>query len=96
MVVAFFAHNVANILLVGPHDNSDPFMDVYAQLYELAGLDEPPIGERTKPPCCGSQDGRPRIPDGDQLAGLAHRARQLSGADKRRADRDDDSDSVTR
>ena len=38
MVVAFSAPNAATILLVGPHDDRDPFMDVYSQLYELAGL----------------------------------------------------------
>lgn len=87
VVVAFSAHNVATILLVGPHDDHDPFMDVYSQLYELAGLVEPPAAERTKPPCCGTEDGKPPIPDGDLLADLAGRARQLSGAAKRRARR---------
>jgi hypothetical protein len=87
VVVAFSAHNVATILLVGPHDDQDPFMDVYSQLYELAGLTEPPAAERTKPPCCGVEDRKPPIPDGELLADLAGRARQLSGADKRRARR---------
>jgi hypothetical protein len=87
VVVAFSAHNAAVILLVGPHDDQDPFMDVYSQLYELAGLTEPPAAERTKPPCCGAEDGKPPIPDGELLADLADRARQLSGAAKRRARR---------
>jgi hypothetical protein len=52
VVVAFSEPNVATILLVGPHDDQDPFVDVYSQLYELAGLAEPPAAERTKPPCC--------------------------------------------
>jgi len=60
-------------------------MDVYSQLYELAGLSEPPAVERTKPPCCGKEDGKPPVPDGELLADLADRARQLSGAAKRRA-----------
>jgi len=76
VVVAFSAHNVATILLVGPHDNQDPFMDVYSQLYALAGLSEPPAAERTKPPCCKAEDGNPPISDGDLLADLADRARQ--------------------
>lgn len=87
VVVAFSADNVANILLVAPHDDGDPFMDVYSQLYELAGLTEPPAAERTKPPCCGVGGGRPPVPDGDLLADLADRARQLSGANRRRARR---------
>jgi hypothetical protein len=85
VVVAFSAHNAATILLVGPHDDQDPFVDVYYQLYELAGLAEPPAAERTKPPCCGAEDGKPPIPDGELLADLADRARQLSGAARRRA-----------
>jgi hypothetical protein len=85
VVVAFSAHNAATILLVGPHHDQDPFTDVYSQLYELAGLAEPPAGERTKPPCCGAEDGNPPIPDSELLADLANRARQLSGAAKRRA-----------
>jgi hypothetical protein len=85
VVVAFSSHNVATILLVGPHDDQDPFMDVYSQLYELAGLTEPPIAERTKPPCCGGEDGKPPVPDSELLTDLVGRARQLSGAAKRRA-----------
>jgi hypothetical protein len=85
VVVAFSGHNAATILLAGPHDAQDPFMDVYSQLYELAGLTEPPAAERTKPPCRGEEDGKPPIPDGELLADLAGRARQLSGAAKRRA-----------
>jgi hypothetical protein len=84
VVVAFSAHNVATILLVGPHDDQDPFMDVYSQLYELAGLAEPPPAKRTKPPCCGKGDGKPPVPDSELLADLVGRARQLSGAAKRR------------
>ena len=84
VVVAFSADNVATILLVGPHDNKDPFMDVYSQLYELAGLTEPPTAGRTKPPCCGEEDGKPPVPDSELLADFVGRARQLSGAAKRR------------
>jgi hypothetical protein len=87
VVVAFSALNVAIILLVGPHDDKDPFLDVYSQLYELASLTEPPAAERTKPPCCEVEDGRPPMPDAELLADLAGRARQLSGAAKRRARR---------
>jgi hypothetical protein len=75
VVVAFSAHNVATVLLVGPHDDRDPFMDVYSQLYELASLAAPPAAGRTKPPCCGEEDGKPPIPDGELLADLVSRAR---------------------
>jgi hypothetical protein len=85
VVVAFSAHDVATILLVGPHDDQDPFIDVYSQLYELAGLAEPPAARRTKPPCCEAENGEPPVPDGELLADLVDRARQLSGAAKRRA-----------
>jgi len=84
VVVAFTAHNVATILLVGPHDDQDPFMDVYSQLYGLAGLAETPTAEWAKPPCCGEKDGKPPIPDSELIADLVGRARQLSGAAKRR------------
>jgi hypothetical protein len=87
VIVAFPSHNVATILLVGPHADQDPFVDVYSQLYELAGLAEPPAGKRTKPPCCGAGDGRAPTLDGEVLADLLDRARQLSGAAKRRARR---------
>jgi hypothetical protein len=87
VVTAFSADDAATILLVGPHDDRDPFIDVYSQLYGLAGLTEPPATERTKPPCCGVQDGKPPIPDGELLTDLSGRARQLSGAAKRRARR---------
>jgi hypothetical protein len=85
VVVAFSAHDVATILLVGPHDDQDPFMDVYSQLYVLAGLAELPTAERTKPPCCGEENGKPPVPDSELLADLVSQARQLSGAAKRRA-----------
>jgi hypothetical protein len=85
VVTAFSADDAATILLVGPHDDRDPFMDVYSQLYGLAGLTEPPAAERTKPPRCSVNDGKPPIPDGKLLADLARQERQSSGAAKRRA-----------
>jgi hypothetical protein len=67
VVVAFSAHNVATILLVGPHVNQDPFIDVYSRLYELAGLTEPPTAQRTKSPCCGKRTASPRSPIANSL-----------------------------
>jgi len=84
VVVAFFAQDISAILLVGPHDDSDPYIDVYTQLYALAGLARPPVGDRNKPPCCAAEDGRAPIQDEALLNDLVRRARQLSGADKRR------------
>lgn len=87
VAVAFSLENSATILLVARHDDTDPFADVYAQLYRLAGLDEPPVGDRSKPPCCDAVDGQPPVADGDLLDDFVKRARQLAGADKRRARR---------
>jgi hypothetical protein len=75
VVVAFSAQNVGTILLIGPHDDHDPFMDVYSQLYELAGLTKPPAAERTKPPCCGEEDGKPPVPNRELLEDLIDQAR---------------------
>lgn len=86
VVVAFESAGAATILLVGSHNN-DPFLDVYAQLYTLAGVNSPPPEQRRKPPCCGGEDGHPPTVDIDVLEDLIRRARELSGADKRRAQR---------
>jgi DNA-binding transcriptional MerR regulator len=51
------------------------------------GPAEPPQGKRTKPPCCEAGDGKPPTPDDALLANLVDRARQLSGAAKRRTRR---------
>ena len=87
VVVAFESEEIASIVLVGPHDNSDPFTDVYSRLYELIGLESPPESQRDKPPCCGSDDGLPPSVDAQTLEDLVKRARALSGAAKRRARR---------
>lgn len=42
VVVGFQAANQAWILLVGPHDDRDPGIDVYTALYELAGAETAP------------------------------------------------------
>lgn len=56
-VVAFNSATRATILLIGPHDESDPSHNIYAELYAVAGVDVP-AGPRTKPSCCG-EDGTP-------------------------------------
>jgi hypothetical protein len=74
IVVAFESVNRAWILLVGPHDSSDPGMDVYTALYRLVGVN-PPVGKRTKPSCC-DDGGEPPIL-GSVAEELADRAVQL-------------------
>lgn len=78
VVVAFESPHQACVLLVGPHDASDPGLDVYAELYELLGTAPPDGASRTKPPCCGD-GGQPPAALGDDLADLI-----LSAARQRR------------
>lgn len=87
VVVAFESEDSVTILLVGPHKDEDPFIDVYAQLYRLANLDIAPSGERKKPPCCDGEDGSAPVVEVEDLETFVSRARELSGADKRRAER---------
>jgi hypothetical protein len=87
VVVAFESAAAATVLLVGPHADDDPFLDVYSQLYALAGLDSPPTAQRRKPPCCEGEDRSPPILNIELLDDLVRRARELSRADKRRAQR---------
>ena len=82
LVVAFEAATTATILLVAPHHSSDPHLDVYHQLYQLAGLEHPPAGRRAKPLCCGD-DGIPPAVDHGVLDELERRARALArGSEK--------------
>lgn len=76
VVVAFPAPGVATIVLIGPHDDTDPGLDVYTQLYTLAGLTTPPDQKRTKPPCCDDQGQPP--PGSEVLDDLVAQARQLA------------------
>lgn len=85
VVVAFESNEAATILLVGPHTD-DPSIDVYGQLYALAGVEQVPSAPRRKPPCC-SGDGMPPEVDTAILDDLVQRARELAGADRRRAQR---------
>ena len=87
VVVAFESASAATILLVGPHIDDDPFLDVYTQLYALADLDSPPTAQRQKPACCESEDRSPPILNLEALDDLVRRARELSGADRRREQR---------
>ncbi|MFD1044109.1 hypothetical protein ACFQ1S_00110 [Kibdelosporangium lantanae] len=60
VIVAFETPELAWILLIGPHDNSDPGIDIYTIIYQA--LDTPiPSEKRIKPPCC---DGTDQLPPG--------------------------------
>jgi hypothetical protein len=61
VVVAFEAASRAWILLVGQHDDSDPVLDVYAELYRLLGVEPPDGAGRGKPPCCAEDTGLPPV-----------------------------------
>lgn len=74
-VVVAFEGLSAWVLLVGPHDEGDRRADVYAALYQLAGVDPPEL-PRTKPPCCDEDDQPPAV-DGQVLDDLVRRARSL-------------------
>lgn len=73
-VVVGFTPDEAWILLVGPHDATDPGADVYAALYELAGVAPTDSAKRTKPSCC-DEEGLP--PAEDAVEALAERASRL-------------------
>ncbi|MFE4822889.1 hypothetical protein ACFRFU_42045 [Streptomyces sp. NPDC056704] len=83
VVVAFISPDEAVVVLVGPHDDNDPVHDVYTLLYQLAGL-EPPKDRRTKPACCGADDGLPPFADQRLVDDLVSQARALTRRQGRR------------
>jgi hypothetical protein len=76
VVVAFENPQRAWILLVGLHDDQDPALNVYAELYRLLGAEPPPDAGRDKPPCCGEIANRPPVL-GEALAEILDRAAKL-------------------
>ncbi len=76
VVVAFETPRRAWILLVGPHDGHDPILNVYAELYRMAGAEPRPDAGRSKPPCCDPSDGLPPVL-GDALTEILDRAAML-------------------
>lgn len=74
-VVAFESASRAYILLVGPHANDDPGIDVYQMLYRLAGVSPPDSLRRTKPTCCDPDGIAPYVTD--QVNELVDRAAKL-------------------
>jgi hypothetical protein len=61
MLVAFPSEREVSILLVGRHLRN-PALDVYMKLCRTLDLQMPP-GERTKPPCCDSENDAPPVDD---------------------------------
>ena len=84
VVVAFESPRRVCILLVGPHDDSDPNRDVYAELYELLGAAPLEGSLRSKPSCCG-EDGQPPPGLGDDLADLIIRTARQRRPPRRKA-----------
>jgi hypothetical protein len=76
VVVAFETRHKAWILLVGPHDDQDPILNVYAELYRLLGLEPQSGSGRDKPPCCDESAGEPPV-FGDALPAILDRAAKL-------------------
>ena len=61
VVVAFEGQQRAWILLVGRHDDQDPVLNVYAELYRLLGVEPPDSTGRDKPPCCDQNTDLPPV-----------------------------------
>ncbi|MEV6348708.1 hypothetical protein [Actinoplanes sp. NPDC051851] len=77
VVVGFEAPGRAWVLLIGLHERKDPGVDVYAELYRLAELDDVPEGERTKPSCCDPDGVAPfAAPEVTELVDRARRLRR--------------------
>jgi hypothetical protein len=58
---AFEGRQRAWILLVGRHDDQDPVLNVYAELYRLLGVEPPDSAGRDKPPCCDESTDLPPV-----------------------------------
>jgi hypothetical protein len=77
-VVAFEGQQRAWVLLVGRHDDEDPVLNVYAELYRLLGAEPPEAAGRNKPPCCDESTELPPVLGAavTEFAGRAARARK--------------------
>jgi hypothetical protein len=76
VVVAFETPRRAWVLLVGPHDDQDPVLNVYAELYRLIGHEPRPDSGRDKPPCCDPAGTEPPVL-GEALTAILDRAAAL-------------------
>lgn len=82
VIVGFESAEVVYVLLVGKHDRERPPMDVYQQLYELAGHEPSDQAGRDKPPCCDAETGEPPV-DAALLGELLITMRRFRAADLR-------------
>ena len=82
VIVAFESAEVAYVILAGNHDDSRPPLDVYQQLYALAGHEPPDQAGRAKPPCCDTETGEPPV-DSGLLDELLSRMRRFRASDLR-------------
>lgn len=86
VIVAFESADVVYVLLIGEHDEKNPAVDVYGQLYALVGQTPPDQAARTKPPCCDAETGSP--PAGaDLLDQLLPQMRRIRATEMPRAAR---------
>lgn len=83
VVVAFEGQQRAWILLVGRHDDQDPVLNVYAELYRLLGIEPPDSAGRDKPPCCDESTDLPPVL-GAAVTELVDRASRSAGQGARR------------
>jgi hypothetical protein len=80
VIVAFADHATAWVLLIGPHVDQDPGIDIYTELYRLVGFTHPPAEKRTKPPCCDDGGVPPALADlADDLVDRATMLRRTRG-----------------
>ena len=84
VVVAFEEPDRAWILLVGRHDDQDPVLSVYAELYRLLGVEPPDSAGRDKPPCCDDTTDLPPVL-GAAVAEFAERAAKIRRTRRRPA-----------
>jgi hypothetical protein len=84
VIVAFESAEVAYVVLVGNHDDQHPPLDVYRQLYTLAGHEPSAQAGRDKPPCCDTESGEPPV-NGELLETLLTRLRRFRASDIRNA-----------
>jgi hypothetical protein len=83
VVVAFEGAHRAWIVLVGPHEETDPGRNVYHALYQLAGTWPTDNTRRTKPNCCDPRTGTAPATDDEVIDDLVRRARSLARASRR-------------
>ena len=82
VIVAFESAEVAYVVLVGNHDGSHAQVNVYQQLYALAGHHPQEQAGRDKPPCCEPNTDEPPV-NAAQLDELLTRMRRFRASDLR-------------